>query len=54
MERQSMTSFARPAPALLTTLFGVMLAAPAFAADFSASIVYDTGGKFDKSFNESA
>ncbi len=49
-----MTSFARPAPALLTTLFGVMLAAPAFAADFSASIVYDTGGKFDKSFNESA
>ncbi len=27
---------------------------PAFAAEFSAAIVYDTGGKFDKSFNESA
>lgn len=49
-----MTSFARPIPAVLTTLLGAMLAAPAFAADFSAAIVYDTGGKFDKSFNESA
>ncbi len=29
-------------------------ATPLYAAEFSAAIVYDTGGKFDKSFNESA
>jgi basic membrane protein A len=29
-------------------------ALPVQAADFTAAIVYDTGGKFDKSFNESA
>lgn len=37
---------------LLSAAFS--LALPLHAADFTASIVYDTGGKFDKSFNESA
>jgi basic membrane protein A len=30
------------------------LATPAFAADFKPAIIYDFGGKFDKSFNQSA
>lgn len=33
---------------------GVMMASTAFAADFKPAVVYDLGGKFDKSFNESA
>ncbi|WP_019963424.1 BMP family lipoprotein [Pannonibacter phragmitetus] len=33
---------------------GVMMASTAFAADFQPAVVYDLGGKFDKSFNESA
>jgi basic membrane protein A len=37
---------------LCATAFGLTL--PAIAADLSVAIVYDTGGKFDKSFNESA
>jgi basic membrane protein A len=37
---------------LYATAFGLTL--PAMAADLSVAIVYDTGGKFDKSFNESA
>jgi basic membrane protein A len=50
-----MNAFLRHRPALLlATLLCAVPAAPAFAADFSAAIVYDTGGKFDKSFNESA
>lgn len=49
-----MTTLRRlPLPALLPALLAVA-SLPAFAANFSASIVYDTGGKFDKSFNESA
>ena len=31
-----------------------MFAAPTFAAEFKPAIVYDLGGKFDKSFNEGA
>jgi basic membrane protein A len=48
-----MTTFRRLSlPALLAA--ACLSTLPALAADFSASIVYDTGGKFDKSFNESA
>jgi basic membrane protein A len=32
----------------------LVLAIPAFAADFKPAIIYDFGGKFDKSFNQSA
>ena len=31
-----------------------MSAVPAFAADVKPAIIYDLGGKFDKSFNEAA
>lgn len=41
-------------PRLSLLCAALTLAAPLYAADFSAAIVYDTGGKFDKSFNESA
>jgi basic membrane protein A len=37
---------------LLIGLFAA--ASPVFAADFSPAIIYDFGGKFDQSFNESA
>src|SRR5210317_246624 len=30
----------------------VMMATTAFAADFKPAVIYDMGGKFDKSFNE--
>lgn len=49
-----MKSFPCQRPQLALMLAGALCALPGFAADFSASIVYDTGGKFDKSFNESA
>ena len=34
--------------------FGVTIAAPAAADDFKPAVIFDTGGKFDKSFNEAA
>ena len=39
---------------ILTLLATAALAAPAFAADVKPAIIYDLGGKFDKSFNEMA
>ena len=40
--------------AMITSLFGavVMMASVASAADIKPAVVYDMGGKFDKSFNE--
>jgi basic membrane protein A len=38
----------------LLTLSGVMLVSSAQAADLKLAVVYDAGGKFDKSFNQSA
>jgi basic membrane protein A len=38
----------------LAILVGLVLALPAAAADLKPAIVYDLGGKFDKSFNEAA
>ena len=40
--------------AIVTSLFGavVMMASVASAADIKPAVVYDMGGKFDKSFNE--
>jgi basic membrane protein A len=32
----------------------VVLSTAVFAADFAPAIIYDMGGKFDKSFNQSA
>ena len=41
-----------------STLFGLALsmglATAAFAADGGPAVIYDLGGKFDKSFNEGA
>ncbi|MBV8472149.1 MAG: BMP family ABC transporter substrate-binding protein, partial [Hyphomicrobiales bacterium] len=40
-------------PALFSGLAAALLASTAaFAADIKPAIVYDLGGKFDKSFNE--
>ncbi len=39
---------------VLGLLAATALAPPAFAADVSPAIIYDLGGKFDKSFNEAA
>lgn len=39
---------------VLGLLAATALAFPAFAAEFKPAILYDLGGKFDKSFNESA
>jgi basic membrane protein A and related proteins len=39
---------------ILSLLATVALAAPALAADVKPAIIYDLGGKFDKSFNEAA
>ena len=36
----------------LTILLAVMAVGAAYAADFKAAVIYDMGGKFDKSFNE--
>jgi basic membrane protein A len=45
----------RPARALLAlALFCGLPAAPPVAAEFKPAIVYDLGGKFDRSFNEAA
>ncbi len=49
---RSRLHFYRQHLALLSVTLGCVL--PLHAADFTAAIVYDTGGKFDKSFNESA
>ncbi len=38
---------------LATAALTAMMAASAFAADDKPAIVFDIGGKFDKSFNES-
>ena len=38
----------------LTALAVLVLAAPALAADIQPAVLYDLGGKFDKSFNEAA
>jgi len=48
-----MTSPCKPLLALLA-LAAIALAGPAAAQEFSAAIVFDMGGKFDKSFNEAA
>ena len=37
--------------ALMASVFA---AGPAFAQDFTPAIIFDMGGKFDKSFNEAA
>jgi basic membrane protein A len=39
---------------VLGLLAAAAMAAPAFAADIKPAIIYDLGGKFDKSFNEAA
>ena len=39
---------------VLGLLAATALAFPAFAADIKPAIIYDLGGKFDKSFNEAA
>ncbi|MDP3895888.1 MAG: BMP family ABC transporter substrate-binding protein [Mesorhizobium sp.] len=39
---------------VLGLLAATAMALPAFAADVKPAIIYDLGGKFDKSFNESA
>ena len=39
---------------LLTLLATAAMSATAFAADIKPAIIYDLGGKFDKSFNEAA
>jgi basic membrane protein A len=39
---------------LLTLMATASMAASAFAADVKPAIIYDLGGKFDKSFNEAA
>ena len=42
-------------PRFVSSLFASALVSTAiFAADFSPAIIYDMGGKFDKSFNQSA
>jgi len=38
---------------LVTAALSAMMAASAYAADMGPAIVFDIGGKFDKSFNES-
>jgi basic membrane protein A and related proteins len=39
---------------ILAAIAAFGLAAPAYAADVSPAVVYDLGGKYDKSFNEAA
>ena len=39
---------------VLGLLAAAAMAVPAFAADIKPAIIYDLGGKFDKSFNEAA
>ncbi len=39
---------------LLGLMAATVLSVPAFAADIAPAIIYDLGGKFDKSFNEAA
>ncbi|MCO6187291.1 BMP family protein [Rhizobium sp. L1K21] len=39
---------------ILTLLASAAMSASAFAADVAPAIIYDLGGKFDKSFNEAA
>ncbi|MGN6583203.1 MAG: BMP family lipoprotein [Rhizobiaceae bacterium] len=39
---------------LLGLMAATVLSVPAFAADIKPAIIYDLGGKFDKSFNEAA
>ena len=42
-------------PRFVSTLVAsVVLSTAVFAADFAPAIIYDMGGKFDKSFNEAA
>ena len=42
-------------PRFVSTLVApVVLSTAVFAADFAPAIIYDMGGKFDKSFNQSA
>jgi basic membrane protein A len=52
-ERGTMQQLKRSSLIILSAAM-LGLAGPAIADNFSAAIVYDTGGKFDKSFNESA
>jgi basic membrane protein A and related proteins len=44
--------FGRKTYLLTTALFAGVLATAAYAADVKPAVVYDLGGKFDKSFNE--
>ena len=39
---------------VLGLLAAAAMSVPAFAADIKPAIIYDLGGKFDKSFNEAA
>jgi basic membrane protein A len=39
---------------VLGLMAATVLSVPAFAADIAPAIIYDLGGKFDKSFNEAA
>ena len=40
--------------AVLAVLLTMILAGPASAQEFAPAVVFDMGGKFDKSFNEAA
>jgi basic membrane protein A len=44
--------FGRKSSLLTTAVFAVSLVTAAYAADVKPAVVYDLGGKFDKSFNE--
>ena len=46
--------FVRPASLLTTAICagGFLASAAAYAADIKPAVIYDLGGKFDKSFNE--
>ena len=46
------TSFSRAAMTFGVALAALAAAVPALAADIKPAIIYDIGGKFDKSFNE--
>ncbi len=50
-----MTTMGRTMKKILLTLFAsAAMSAAAYAADIKPAIIYDLGGKFDKSFNEAA
>ncbi len=45
----------RPLAIILGMIIGLAgMAGPAWGADFKAAVIYDLGGKFDRSFNEAA